>query len=324
MAIKPTFTDNEIQDVLNSNHFYTRNEIRENKYTKFSRFGFFDTYEHNSNTREYVFFTKPDLHLFNNGTTTLNNEIADIAFFKNCQASHKKVMCQLQQSTDTTLTKNSPFCNLLTNSAISRIDLTDISIDKLETATNIYGNKIEYPLPTTTSSNLQEFNIEFEDNKFLDVYMFFRIWYEYELLKIKGLVTPPPKSGNKYYYTVNKILHDQMSAYKITVGEDMETIIHWAKFWGVYPTTIPRSTFSDMMDGPIKFSVSFASQWVEDMDPTILADFNDIVAVKKGQHSTDIPIYKTEMVNGEWCNVPYISRQQSVLNNRYVYKLKWR
>lgn len=324
---KPIISDNDIKKALNSNHIYTRSEIRNNRFNKFSRFGFFDLYEHNSNTREYIFFTKPDLHLFAPGTVTLNSEISNIPFFNNCSSRYKSVMCQLQESADKTYTKNSPFCNLLSNTVTSRLDLTDISIDELETATNIYGNKMKYPLAVTTSNNLQEFNLEFEDNKFLDVYMFFRIWYEYELLKIKGEVTPPPKGGNKYYYTINKILHDQMAVYKFTVGEDMETIIHWAKLWGVYPTTIPRSTFSDLVEGPIKFSISFTSQWVEDMEPTILSDFNQIVSTKKSQYSQDIAIYdidKHTMINGEWCNIPYIIQEYSELNNRNVFKLKWR
>lgn len=316
----------EIQEELNSNHIYIRPEIRENKFNKFSRFGYFDLYEHNSNTREYVFFTKPDLHLFKPRSVTLNKQIADIPFFKNCAKNYTNTMCQLQQSASSSYTHNNPFCNLLTNSAVSRIDLSDVTIDKLDTAANVYGNKLEYPLPTTTSSNLQEFNIEFQDNKFLDVYMFFKIWYEYELLKIKGLVTPTPKGDDPNYYIINKILHDQMSVYKITVGEDMETIIHWAKYWGVYPNTIPRSTFSDMLEGPIKFSVSFSSQWVEDMDPLILHDFNEVVTSKRRQFtsSDDIPIYKNDMVNGQWCNIPYIVVQESKLNNREVFKLKWR
>lgn len=324
---KPTLTDNDIKKTLNSNHIYTRSEVRENKFNKFSRFGFFDLYETSSNTREYIFFTKPDLHLFSPSTTTLNDEISNIPFFINCASSYKPVMCQLQQSADTTYTNNNPFCNLLTNTASSRIDLTDISIEELETAKNIYDNKMKYPLASTTSSNAQDFSVEFEDNKFLDVYMFFRIWYEYELIKMKGLVTPPPKGGNKYYYTINKILHDQMGLYKITVGEDMETIMHWAKFWGVYPTSIPRSTFSDSLSESIKFSVSFTSQWIEDMEPTILSDFNQLVSTKKNQYSKDIPIIEPEeheLINGEWCNIPYITKEYSTINDRSVFKLKWR
>ena len=241
---EPKFTDSNVLKTLNSNHIYRRNQI--DRFTKFSRFGFLDPYNTNSITREYLFFTKMDLHLFERNTQTLNPELANKSFFINCYRNYRNTMNQLQWSTRY-MTDYSPFCNLLSNTVSAKLDLQDISIEDLETAQNIAGTRLKYPLATTTSSNIYDFNIEFEDTKFLDVYMFFRIWYEYELLKSDGLITPPDK-----YYTINKILHDQMSIYKIIVGEDMETIIHWTKLWGVYPTSIPRSTFSDMQDGPTK------------------------------------------------------------------------
>lgn len=211
----------------------------------------------------------------------------------------------------------SPFCNLLTNTVKSSLDLSDMEVDKLETATNSYGIRLEYPLASPVTDNIHSFSLEFNDNKYLDTYMLFRIWYEYEKLKAKGSVTPPDKS-----YTLNKVLHDQMAVYKIIVGEDMETIIHWTKLWGVFPTSIPRSAFGEDKDGVLSFSVSFSSQFVEDMEPTILSDFNQLVSNKRGKHNKDIPIYKDNMVNGEWCNVPYIISSTS--NGRNVYKLKWR
>lgn len=313
---EPKITDSEILQTLNSNHIYNREQIE--WYTKFSRFGFLDPYNTNTVSREYLFFTKMDLHLFTPRTQTLNPQIANIPFFTNCYTHYRDTMNQLQWSTRS-ITDYSPFANLLTNSVSSKLDLQDISIDELETATNIYGTRLKYPLATTTSNNIYEFNLEFQDTKFLDVYMFFRIWYEYELLKAKGLVTPPDQD-----YTLNKIIHDQMSVYKFIVGEDMETIIHWTKLWGVYPTSIPRSTFSDMQEGTTTLAVGFNCQWVEDMDPNILSDFNNVVRTKKNKHSKDIPIYNEKIsgVNGTWCNVPYIER--SYLNNRPVYKLKWR
>ena len=267
-------------------------------------------------SREYVFFTKPDLHLFEPNTQTLNPELANHPFFINCYSSYKKVMNQLQWSTQN-VTDNSPFCNLLTNCIKSALDLSDISVDKLETVSNIYTLKMEYPLISQQVENLQDFSLEFKDNKYIDAYMFFRIWYEYEKLKGRGYITPPNES-----YTLNKVLHDQMSVYKFIVGEDMETIIHWTKFWGVYPNSIPRSAFGEDIDGPLHFSVSFTSQFMEDMEPTILADFNSLVSTKIRKYKSDIPIYKNNMINGEWCNVPYITRSTS--NGRNVYKLKWR
>lgn len=308
----------DILDTLNANGIQTRQQIDQNWCKKFSRFGYLDPYYTSTVTREYVFFTKMDLHLFEPNTQTLNPEIANNPFFINCYNNHRDSMNQLQLSTSY-VTDYSPFCNMLSNSIISRLDLQDISIDSIETAANISGIKMEYPLATTTSNNLYEFSLEFEDTKFLDVYMIFRIWYEYELLKKQGLVTPPKQS-----YIVNKILHDQMSAYKIVLGEDFETIIHWTKFWGVYPTNIPRSTFGDMANESIKIPMSFKCQFVEDMDPNILSDFNALVSTQLTKYKTDIPMYNKgkSMINGKWCNVPYI--KQDTLNNRKVYKLKWR
>lgn len=317
MSKKPTLSDSEILSTLNSNHIYKRNQIE--WYTKFSRFGYFEIYNTNSITREYIFFTKMDLHLFEPNTQNLSTELQNIPFFVNCYNNYRDVMNQLQWSSRHN-SQSGPFCNLLTNAAKSKIDLSDMSIDKLETAANTDGVRLEYPLANVTSSNLQDFTIEFEDTIYLEVYMFFRIWYEYEVLKADGLVTPPTKD-----YTFNKILHDQMSAYKITVGEDGETIIHWAKLWGVYPTTIPRSAFSDLSDGnPIRFSVTFNAQWVEDMEPTILSDFNTLVIPQLKKFKDPIPLIdsKTGLVNGQWCNVPYIV--SAMRNNRQVYKLLWR
>lgn len=313
---EPKTVDYEILNTLNSNHLYNRNQI--DRYTKFSRFGFLDPYNTNTITREYLFFTKMDLHLFQPRTQTLNSELSGIPFFTNCYTNYRDTMNQLQWSTRH-MTNYSPFCNLLSNTVSSNLDLQDISVNELETGANIYGTKLKYPLATITSNNIYEFNLEFEDTKFLDVYMFFRIWYEYELRKVQGLVTPPDEN-----YTKNKILHDQMSVYKFIVGEDMETIIHWTKLWGVYPTSIPRSTFGDVQDGPTKLAVSFNCQFVEDMDPNILSDFNAVTREQKSNYSVDIPIYNsaTNMANGQWCNVPYIIT--STLNGRNIYKLKWR
>lgn len=316
MANKPSFNESEVLSTLNGNGFYQRSQI--DRFNKFSRFGFFDPYQTNTITREYIFFTKADLHLFTPNTQTLNPELSNNPFFTECYKNYRDSMNQLQWSVRY-INDYSPFCNLLSNTVSSKLDLQDISVDELETASNIAGTHMKYPLATTTSSNDVDFNLEFEDTKHLDVYMFFRIWYEYELVKSDGQVSPPDQN-----YIINKILHDQMACYKIIVGEDLETIMHWSKLWGVYPTSIPRSSFGDLGDGPIKLPVSFKCQWVEDMDPSILSDFNKVVSTQLSKFPNTVPIYnsKTNTVDGRWCRVPYIA--SSTRNGRRVYKLKWR
>lgn len=312
-AKRPNFSETEIIDTLNSNNYFQRNQI--DRFNKFSRYGFFDPYNANSVTREYVFFTKMDLNLFVPNSYNLNPQLENIPFFTEALQNHRDTMEQLQYTAGR---EKKPFCNLLSNNIISKIDLGDISMGSMETAANIAGTKLEYPLATTESNNIYDFNAEFEDTKNLDVYMFFRIWYEYELLKVSGAVSPPEK------YIENKIIHDQMSCYKIIVGEDFETIIHWSKFWGVYPTSIPRSVFSDLGTESIKLPVSFKCQWVDDMDPNILSDLNRVVKIEMERYNKDVPLFdiNTGRINSKWCNTPHIVT--SIQNHRRVYKLKWR
>lgn len=309
---KPTLSDADVLDTLNANNIFNRDQI--DRYNLFSRFGFFDPYNTNTISKEYLFFTKMDLHLFDDDNT-INPEIASIPFFATAFKTHKDTMAQLQKSVFTT---TNPFCNLLTNTVVSGLDVGDISVETVETAANINGTKIEYPM-ATLQGNTSDYMLEFEDTKFLDVYMFFKIWYEYELQKQGGNISPPSQS-----YTLNKVLHDQMSCYKIIVGEDLETIIHYTKVWGMFPTSVPRATFSDLQDGPIKISVNFKGQFIEDMDPMILSDFNTIVSESVNKYKKDIQIYNTtdDTINGKWCHIPHIV--SSSLNGRRVFKLKWR
>lgn len=314
---RPIVDYDDLKDALNSVHIYKRNEIE--KYTKFSRFGYFDPYSVNTTTREYVFFTKPDLHLFD-GKGVLSSELKNYTFFQTAFNNYREVMEELQT---TFINDGRPFVNILTNTINSKINLDDISMDNLESAANIAGTKLIYPLATTGSSNNVDFSAEFIDTKYLDVYMFFRIWYEYELLKVSGAITPPDKN-----YIINRIAHNLSSCYKIIVGEDGETIIHWTKFWGIYPTSIPRGTLSEIPDGKVTMPVSFKAQWVEDMDGAILTDFNKLTAYISTDETKDIPIYNTaenmNMVDGRWCSRPYIIASRSSIDNRKVYKLKWR
>lgn len=308
---KPTFSEADVLDTLNANGIYNKSQIE--RFNKFSRFGFFDPYNANTITKEYLFFTKMDLHLFDGND--LNQEISNIPFFANAYRTHKETMIQLQKSAYFNI---NPFCSLLTNSVTSRLDIGDISVETVETAANTNGTKFEYPM-ATLQGNTSDYMLEFEDTKFLDVYMFFRIWYEYELKKQGGNISPPDQN-----YIINKIIHDQMSCYKIVVGEDYETIIHYSKIWGMFPTTVPRASFSDLADGQIKISVNFKGQFIEDMDPMILSDFNRVVSVVKNKYSKDIKIYNTkkDMVNGVWCHIPYIATYNT--GSRRVFKLKWR
>lgn len=311
---KPNVRVTEFSDLLKSAGYYTRSQIE--LYDKFSRFGYFNPYTSLVKTREYIFFTKPDLHLFRDGgSSELNVQIAKDPFFIDMLHRYKDVLKQLQISNNS---NKSPFINLLSNTVRSRLELPTISATDMEGPSNIYGDDIPYRWTSDQSDNNHEFTLEFEDSKYLEVYMFFKIYDEYQRKKSKGAVSPPSKN-----YIYNKILHDQFSAYKIIVGEDGETIIFFAKLWGVYPKKVPREAFSDLNDeDKLKFSVDFNATFVEDSNPTILAEFN--ILCNKG--GANLPIYNTskKMIDGNWARMPYIVTSTNNIENKKVYKLKWR
>lgn len=307
--------NDEIHQLMMANNFYLKKDIK--LYQRFNRFGFLDPYNNLSGCREYLFFVKPDLHIFKNkNQDALNDEIANMTIFKDAMKRYKSVLKQLQSSATT----NRPFMNLLSNTVASKLDLPGITADTIETARNIYGSVISYRLNSIKSDTDFDFTLEFKDTKYLDVYMLFKLWDEYSRKKFTGYITPPDES-----YILNRVLHDQIAIYKIIVGEDGESIIYWAKLTGVYPTTVPRDNFSALEPGEVKFSVSFKCSFVEDMNPDILADFNRTI---KGRMDNTLPLYSLEKdrVEGEWPVMPYIGYVQSTDGTKVKlpWKLKWR
>lgn len=306
--------------LLNSAGIYDRRQIE--WYDKFNRYGCLDPYNNVQNTREYIFFTKPDLHIFEGSTpNTLNSELSNNPIFSDAMMRYHDVLKQLQYSV------NNPkfaFVNLLSNSVKSTLDLPGISTNDVQTSENIYGTFMTYRRSSLTSDEQHEFSLEFEDTKYLEVYMWFRLYDEYCKLKDLGMVSPPNEN-----YIVNKILHDQMSVFKFIVGDDGETLIYWSKLWGVYPKNVPREAFSDLSgNNGLRFSISFKSQFVDDMDPTILGDLNAITLDNNQMPvQTDIlPLYDKEIhaVSGEWAGLPFIVRDSKVIDTNAIYKLKWR
>jgi len=313
-----TTSSDEYKKFIRSNGIYTRGEL--DRFNVFYRFPRLDPYSMVSSTREYVFFTKPDLHIFNNGDIcTLNKELANVPFFYDLarRGYNNTVLRDLQYSAD----GSTPFVRILSNQKTSNLDLSSISVEDVETASNLYGTKLFYRKASDHSDEEAEFSIEFEDTKYLDVYLWFKAFDEYSKKKYIGKVTPPSE-----LYRKKKVLHDQMTLYKFIVGEDGETIIHWAQMFGCYPKTVPREAFSDLSaDGHLKFTVQFKCTFQDDMHPNTISDFNYLASISSNS-GTEISIYDPSInaISGENVLVPFISLDTSSLSKYKQYKLKWK
>lgn len=298
------------------------NSSKSGFYNKFARFSYLDPYNLLTTTKEYIFITKPDLHIFDDKTgTVLSDELKNIPIWKDAFDRYRDVLKQLQYSVND---EYDPFVNILSNSVASNLDLPGISANEVETNENIYGTHMMYRRSSLTTDEHHDFSLEFQDTKYLEVYQWFKLYDEYCKLKDLGMVTPVSDT-----YTINRILYDQMAIYKFVVGEDGESLIYWAKIWGVYPKSVPRDSISDLesMNSGIKFSVNFHGIFVDDLDPTILSEFDQLVLKNNTVPSgTDIlPLYDSEIhrISGEWASMPFVVTD-NMTTTSLKYKLKWR
>lgn len=331
---KPTlsFTDpqtgfkDDVKKLIQSNGIYDKYDM--DWYTRFSRFGVIDPYNALTNAKEYIFITRPDLPLFNINGTTLNSCIGVSSMLSDAVERYPNVAKQLQQSVSGT----NKFMNILSNSVVSSLAIPGLSADSIETGRNVMGTRISYRSSSVKSDEDCSFDLEFEDTKNLDVYMLFKMYDEYEKLKWQGLIDYSLAGTRWTDYVKAKVLHDQVSIYKIVVAEDGYRIIYWARITGCYPDSIPRDAVASLADNsgsPLKFSVGWKGHFVRDMDPVILYHFNKITL---GGVSTlkDVPLYDDSNLhmNGTWPRMPYIfSMDRGAYKGRTMtkkeYYLRW-
>ena len=205
----------------------------------------------------------------------LNPQLYNNSYFRELITSHPGVIRELQKSAPCIDGGESidPFCHLLSFSVNSYLEMPGSEASTLDNPSTVFGTSYEYLKDAEEADENPTFSLEFVDNKYLDTYHFFKAYSEYHIARKSGLVTPPSRDYYRY-----KRLHNTMGIYKFIVAEDMETIIYYAYFWGVFPTSTPRETFSDpLFSEGLTFSVNFKAAFMEDMNPIILKQFNQLM-----------------------------------------------
>lgn len=329
--VNTPFTDDDIYNqsafasLRHYNGLYYSNEI--DLYNQMYRFRILNPDTAVSNFKEVLFFTKPDLSILTRGddmgdypslTNDLEEALAIRPFWTELNSSMKNTIRMLQGSLD----RYDPFNRLLQNTVTSSIDIPALESEAVETASNMYGVNLSYRGSSEASDDSFSFSLEFRDTRWLDVYYFFRAYEEYETLKHHGLVAPWKP------YIEQKILHDQFSIYKFLLDDDMETIRYYAKYYGVYPTSLPRDTFSQSsFENGITYNINFKAAFYEDMNPEILYDFNDLTDVIWREGLYDIEVYNSTLdrVDTRSATAARIVKVSNDSNPKgFEYKLKWK
>ena len=316
--------------VLHSNLLFDRKTV--NHYDKFNRYGWLNPYDQDYITREYLFFTKPDLCIFNNSnykSAQLIGSLAKSPFFIDAAKRHKRALAQLQYGVKDEVTNSyNPFMTILSNMVTSKLDLQNISSESIQSTPNTYGVALDYRSHSFKSDYQFDFSLSFTDTAYLDLYTMVKAYDEYmRKLKLGEISVSDAPSQYKQYIT-DMIIPEQFSVYKFLVGSDGETIIYYAKATGVYFTDVPRAEFSDPGNDGFKYSLNFHANFVEDMNPFIIKEFNTI---SPGDAYSDnfYPVYDmdTGLINNEFARYPtIISISDSRSDRRNVpidYRLKW-
>ena len=311
--------------LLHSHKLVRPGEVDE--FHKTYRFGTFNPYNKLTKSREFLFFTKPDLNILARNDTTgsltttngkLNEALEYIPFWRDLAKYRKEIIEMLQSS----YKEGDNFNHLLQNNVKSNLDIPSLSAETIETPTNMHGVGFSYRGSSEASDDSFDFSLEFSDNKWLNVYLFFKAYEEYQTLKHHGAIRPWKK------YIENKIIHDQFSIYKFLVDEDMETIIYYAKLYGVMPKSLPRDTFSTSdFDEGISYNIDFRAAFFDDMKPEILYDFNHISADFYSRQKYRIDIYNDvlDRADNRPATAAYVEKVPSNKSPAgFVYKLRWR
>lgn len=313
----------DVNGLLMANGIYDRYDMK--WYKKFTRFGIIDPHNALTATREYVFITKPDLCLMNSDGT-IHNLLKNNPFFNDAIGRYNQVARQLQSSISGT---DGPFMAMLSNSLTSTLDVPGLSAEMIDSSGNTMGTRMSYRGTSYKSDEDFNFSLEFEDTRHLDIYMLFKMWDEYEKLKWNGVLKFNNSDSQRWVnYIINKVLHDQVSIYKLVVDQDGSRIVYWARLTGCVPTTVPRDAFSDMTNTDVqKLTINWHSHFARDMDPVILTHFN-ILVKDRVSGKTDLPLYdlNNHCMDGRWSSTPYIEARNvsNTHNTGYEYFLKWK
>lgn len=288
---------NKKLEMYHSNNLFEETDLRKGIFNKRYRYGIINPYHSLTTCREFLFFTKPDLHIFPRGMdgvpqpNQIRDELRSYRYWAELFDRFPEVLYCLQSSIGQTnnytgLGATDPFNQLLANMVQSNLDVPGMSAEMIETPSNMYGVNFQYRNSSEASDDGFDFSLEFKDTKYLPVYHFFKAYEEYERLKHHGVVGP------WIGYIRDKVLHDQYSIYKFIVDEDMETIIYYAKYYGVKSKSLPRDTFNNVnFDNGLSYSIDFNAAFVEDMNPEILIDFNTIAYSYWDGRKYDVDVY---------------------------------
>ena len=229
----------------------------------------------------HFFFVKPDLNLTENhihvmeceGYPRMCDVIPELSYDLRAleqtwmRGTFPPLMSKIDRS------RAHPFFSYLLSNAIKGLSIPDYALESKEGFENMFGHRFSFGTTGRKSGYQTDFSINFYDTADLLILNIMKTWVKYIEVMYEGqadLLTNPMQTGNLDYLG---------ALYYFVLEPDNQTIVHWGRYTGIYPTNVPFSSIS-MNAGSVdlpEFTVNFKSQWHEWNSLAVLQDFNYVM-----------------------------------------------
>ena len=313
---------NAIQDVkknMNIPSAYSRLELNKLFHTKFNRFRIQYPDYFMNNTLAYVVLTRPDLNLFNSDGSLHSQVSNDPQLFYIAKAD-----LQTAKSLTKSFTSKHHFNPILSNTLTS-LDISDESIDTLETGETFTGYKTQYAKSNIRSMTAGTISLKFPETYNMAITHAHQMWCSYESGVYRGSLKPKDK------YIWGKELDYACDIYYFLLDAEDMIIRYWCKYTGCFPLSVNKSIFSYDVGSEVnhpELSVTYAYFTREDMSALTLNEFNN----NSGGNSSGFRynanyIPSIGSVGETWSDAPFvepISRKTGFTEDSRLYALRFR
>lgn len=312
-----TITMSNLEKVRNSVNIYNADPSTLFRWNseKYNRFKIQNPNEILPKTFSHVFFTRPDCSILNyqgNGVSTLHQNVEGSPLYNLRYKNSKELLYSLV----TNCGWDHEFMMYLSNRVIG-FELKDRSLETDTYGKTLRGNSIIYGRNTEKSKAAGEVSITFAEDVQLHTLQLHELWLDYIDGVSKGRYTPDNT------YIMNKSLDYASSAYYILCGPDGETVLYIAKFYGIFPTTVPDSILSWQRNSTVtnpEISISYGYSWMEIDNPSLIVDFNS--HINYGTYTYERSYQPDILSTGTtWVGAPFIESRSE--NGNTVYKLRF-
>lgn len=292
------------------------NAIKNDMMQRFNRFLVAFPNSALSKTFAHVFFTRPELNLYENNGSALVPKVSNDPYFYYLDKNSKDLLKSLTRNFSAVHDFN-PF---LSNKAGS-FNLKDEYIKTDEYGETFTGWKIKFGKNNIESKTADDFEIEYTEDDNYNILKMHKAWIDYISKVYRGEFDPDRNSIS------NRTIDYACSVYFFLCGPDGETLLFWSKYTGVFPTNIPSTAANwskgDLMKMP-KVTIRYEYSWKEDMMPTTLAEFN--LNSSKDRNTRYAKTYEPELGSTgiSFAGTPFIETVENTHMGTYDYKLRFR